>query len=182
MRCTGSELPGVLIFEPQIHEDERGSFFESFHQARFDQAVGAPLRFVQDNQSVSWRGVLRGLHYQLPPHAQGKLLRVVMGEVFDVVVDVRRTSLNFGRWAGIRLSAQNRRELWIPPGFAHGFLTLSESAVTVYKVTDYWAPEYERAIAWNDPAIGIEWPAGLTPQLSAKDAAAPRLADAQVFD
>jgi len=180
------DLPGVLLFEPRIFRDERGFFFESFNAEAFRAVVGMDLAFVQDNHSRSTRGVLRGLHYQLPPRAQGKLLRVVAGEIFDVVVDLRRASATFGGWVGTRLSADNHRQIWVPPGFAHGFLVLTDVAEVLYKTTDLYAPAYERAIAWDDPAIGIEWPV-LTgedapgeggPTLSDRDAAAPSLADA----
>jgi dTDP-4-dehydrorhamnose 3,5-epimerase len=183
MKVTPTALPGVLILEPKLFGDERGFFLESFNQRAFDAAVGRPVGFVQDNHSRSQRGVLRGLHYQLPPHAQGKLVRVAAGAVFDVAVDMRRTSPTFGRWTGCELSAQNQRQLWIPPGFAHGFLVLSESADFLYKTTDYYAPQAEAALRWDDPQLGIDWPlAGLTPLLSGKDAAAPLLAEARPFD
>ena len=183
MKVTPTALPGVLILEPKVFGDERGFFLESFNQQAFDAAVGHSVGFVQDNHSRSQRGVLRGLHYQLPPHAQGKLVRVVSGAVFDVAVDMRRASPTFGRWAGCELSAQNQRQLWIPPGFAHGFLVLSESADFLYKTTDYYAPQAEAALRWDDPNLGIDWPlAGLTPLLSGKDAAAPSLAEARPFD
>jgi dTDP-4-dehydrorhamnose 3,5-epimerase len=183
MKVTPTALPGVLILEPKVFGDERGFFLESFNQQAFDAAVGRPVGFVQDNHSRSQRGVLRGLHYQMPPHAQGKLVRVVSGAVFDVAVDMRRTSPTFGRWAGCELSAQNQRQLWIPPGFAHGFLVLSESADFLYKTTDYYAPQAEAALRWDDPILGIDWPlSGLTPLLSGKDAAAPSLAEARPFD
>jgi dTDP-4-dehydrorhamnose 3,5-epimerase len=183
MKVTPTALPGVLILEPKLFGDERGFFLESFNQRAFDAAVGRPVGFVQDNHSRSQRGVLRGLHYQLPPHALGKLVRVAAGAVFDVAVDMRRTSPTFGRWTGCELSAQNQRQLWIPPGFAHGFLVLSESADFLYKTTDYYAPQAEAALRWDDPQLGIDWPlAGLTPLLSGKDAAAPLLAEARPFD
>lgn len=162
--------------------DERGFFFESFHQQRFDEAVGGHVEFVQDNHSRSARGVLRGLHYQLPPAAQGKLVRVTRGAVFDVAVDVRRSSPAFGRWVGYELSEDNFRQLWIPEGFAHGFLALTDGAEVQYKTTAYYAPDLDRSIRWDDPDIGIEWPlTDLEPIVSAKDAAAPRLVDAEVF-
>ena len=179
MRVTPTAIPGVLVIEPRVFGDERGFFFESFNQRAFDAAVGAPIAFVQDNHSRSSRGVLRGLHFQLEPHAQGKLVRVVQGAVFDVAVDIRRGSPTYGQWVGVELSATNRQQLWLPPGMAHGFLVLSEHADFLYKTTAYYAPEAERCIAWNDPAIGIAWPdVGSAPQLSARDAAAPGLAGA----
>lgn len=177
---TATALPEVKIIEPKVFGDARGFFFESFNAREFGQLVEADVEFVQDNHSRSAKGVLRGLHYQIE-HAQGKLVRVVEGEVFDVAVDIRRASPNFGKWAGVRLSADNHRQLWVPPGFAHGFVVLSESAQFLYKTTDYWFPEYERSIAWNDPAIGIEWPIEFEPMLAAKDAAGKRLADAEVY-
>lgn len=180
MKITPTAIPEVLLIEPTVFGDERGFFFESFRQDRFDAAVGAPVAFVQDNHSRSTRGVLRGLHYQLPPHPQGKLVRVVVGEVFDVAVDIRRGSPTFGRWVGERLSAQNKRQLWVPPGFAHGFLTLSDEAEFLYKTTDYWFKDLERAIAWDDPELAIDWPADVAPLLSPKDAVAPRLAAAEL--
>lgn len=183
MNVIRTAIPEVLIFEPKVFGDERGFFMESFNERAFREATGRDDPFVQDNHSRSARGVLRGLHYQLPPHAQGKLVRVVSGTVFDVAVDVRRSSPTFGRWVGVELSAGNHRQLWIPPGFAHGFLVLSESADFLYKTTDYYAPETEGAVRWDDPALGIEWPeAGVTPQLSAKDQSAPLLAQARTFD
>jgi len=180
MKVTPLSLPEVLLIEPKVFGDARGFFYESFNCRAFAEAVGAAVDFVQDNHSKSARGVLRGLHYQLPPKAQGKLVRVVAGEVFDVAVDIRRDSPNFGRWVGAVLSADNRRQMWIPPGFAHGFLVLSESAEFLYKTTDYWAPELERAIAWNDPALAIDWPLDGAPTLSAKDAVAPGLQAAEL--
>ncbi len=183
MNVIRTAIPDVLIFEPKVFGDERGFFMESFSERTFRDATGRDERFVQDNHSRSARGVLRGLHYQLPPHAQGKLVRVVNGAVFDVAVDMRRSSATFGRWVGAELSETNRRQLWIPPGFAHGFLVLSDSADFLYKTTDYYAPETEAAVRWDDPALGIEWPdAGAAPQLSGKDSAAPSLAQARSFD
>ena len=182
MQVTPTALPGVLVLEPKVFGDARGFFLESFNQRVFDAAVGAHVAFVQDNHSCSQRGVLRGLHYQLPPHAQGKLVRVVRGSAFDVAVDVRAGSSTFGRWAGVTLDAASQRQLWIPPGFAHGFLALEDDTHFLYKTTDYYARDCERSIAWNDPAIGIDWPAtGAAPTLAEKDAAAPRLADADTF-
>lgn len=158
MNIIKTEIPDVLIFEPRVFGDSRGFFFESFSSKVFNEAVGQKVEFVQDNHSQSQKGVLRGLHYQLNPHAQGKLVRCVEGEVFDVAVDIRRSSPLFGKWVGVVLSAENKRQLWIPEGFAHGFLTLSEKAQFVYKTTNYYCPESDRGILWNDPAIGIEWP------------------------
>lgn len=179
MKVTRTALPGVLILEPQVFGDERGFFLESFNQREFDAAVGEHVEFVQDNHSRSQRGVLRGLHYQLPPHAQGKLVRVASGRVFDVAVDVRRSSATFGRWVGVELSGQNHRQVWLPPGMAHGYLVTSNSADFLYKATRYYAPEVERRIRWDDPAIGIAWPAlGRPPILSQKDVSAPLLTDA----
>jgi dTDP-4-dehydrorhamnose 3,5-epimerase len=183
MRVIPTALPGVLILEPKVFGDERGFFFESFNQRAFDEAVGEHVEFVQDNHSRSQRGVLRGLHYQMPPHAQGKLVRVVSGRVFDVAVDMRRSSATFGRWVGTELDAREHRQLWIPAGFAHGFLVLSESADFLYKTTDYYASEAERAVRWDDPQIGIAWPdPGAPIRLSDKDRAAPPRAKATAFD
>jgi len=177
MEVTATALPEVLLIEPKVFGDERGFFAETWNQRAFDAAVGRETRFVQDNHSRSRQGVLRGLHYQRPPHAQGKLVRVVSGAVFDVAVDVRRESPNFGRWVGFELSAANQRQMWIPPGFAHGFLVLSDSADFLYKTTDYYAPASEGCVRWDDPAIGIDWPLpGIAPTLAAKDLAAPLLA------
>jgi dTDP-4-dehydrorhamnose 3,5-epimerase len=179
MKATPTALDGVLIVEPKVFGDARGYFFESFNQQAFDAAVGAETRFVQDNHSHSARGVLRGLHFQVGAMAQGKLVRVVHGAVFDVAVDIRRGSATFGRWVGVELSAQNHRQLWLPPGMAHGFLVLSETADFLYKTTAYYAPQAERCIRWDDPAIAIDWPdVGAPPVLSVRDAAAPLLADA----
>jgi dTDP-4-dehydrorhamnose 3,5-epimerase len=182
MQVTPTALAGVLVFEPKVFGDERGFFFESFNQRAFDAAVGHHVAFVQDNHSRSARGVLRGLHYQLDPHAQGKLVRVAQGSAFDVAVDVRRGSPTFGRWVGVTLDAQSQRQLWIPRGFAHGFVALEDDTHFLYKTTDYYAKDCERAIIWNDPAIGIVWPdLGMAPLLAAKDAAAPELAQADVY-
>ncbi len=181
MNVIETALPGVLVLEPKVFGDARGFFLDSYNRARFLEATGVDADFVQDNHSRSAHGVLRGLHYQIR-QPQGKLVRVVSGAVFDVAVDLRRSSPTFGRWAGVELSAENQRQLWVPPGFGHGFLVLSDSADFLYKTTDYYAPEHERGIAWNDPAIGIDWPLHGMPQLSAKDAAAPLLAAAEVFD
>jgi dTDP-4-dehydrorhamnose 3,5-epimerase len=182
MNLVPTSIADVFIIEPKVFGDERGFFFESFNERRFQEAVGAPasLRFVQDNHSKSAKNVLRGLHYQIR-QPQGKLVRVVAGEVFDVAVDIRRSSPTFGKWVGAVLSAENKRQMWVPAGFAHGFVVLSDSAEFLYKTTDYWAPEYERSIAWNDPAIGIEWPIAEAPILSAKDSNALPLVDAEVY-
>ncbi len=183
MKVTPTALPEVLIVEPRVFGDARGLFFESWNEQAFNTAVGAEVRFVQDNHSRSARGVLRGLHYQMAPHTQGKLVRVVSGAVFDVAVDLRKSSPNFGRWEGVELSADNQRQLWVPPGFAHGFLVLTETADFLYKTTDYYAPQAEGCVRWNDPAIGIVWPdVGAAPLLADKDAKAPMLADAKHFD
>jgi dTDP-4-dehydrorhamnose 3,5-epimerase len=173
-------IPDVLIIEPKVFGDERGFFFESFNRRRFAELVGRDVDFVQDNHSRSAKNVLRGLHYQIQ-QPQGKLVRVVQGTVFDVVVDVRRSSPNFGQHVGMELSAENKRMLWVPEGFAHGFVVLSDTAEFLYKTTDYWAPEFERSIAWNDPAIGIQWPIQSEPSLSAKDQHALPLAKAELF-
>lgn len=180
MNVAALEIPDLLLIEPRVFGDERGFFFESFNRAAFEAATGLHPDFVQDNHSMSARGVLRGLHYQLAPRAQGKLVRVVRGEVFDVAVDIRPASPTFGRWAGLRLSGENKRQLWIPAGFAHGFVVLSEQAEFLYKTTDYYSPAHERCIAWNDPEIGIEWPIEGMPTLSAKDLSGSRLAEAQL--
>ncbi len=176
MNVVRTEIADVLIFEPRVFGDARGFFFESFNQKVFDEATGGGHAFVQDNHSRSAKGVLRGLHFQKPPHAQGKLVRVSAGAVFDVAVDIRRDSPTFGRWVGVELNADNHRQLWIPPGLAHGFLVLSETADFLYKTTDYYAPQAEGAIRWDDPDLAIAWPdVGTAPQLSAKDAAASSL-------
>lgn len=173
MKVIETKIPGLLIIEPRVFGDERGFFFESFNEKAFAEATGVAPNFVQDNHSKSVKGVLRGLHYQLPPKAQGKLVRVVQGEVFDVAVDIRKGSSTYRQWVGEVLSADNKKQLWIPPGFAHGFLTLSDTAEFLYKTTDYWSPEHERAIIWNDETLDIQWPLnGMTPTLAAKDAAA----------
>jgi dTDP-4-dehydrorhamnose 3,5-epimerase len=179
MNVTPTAIPDVLVIEPRVFGDQRGFFYESFNQKAFDAAAGAAVTFVQDNHSRSAQGVLRGLHYQVGEHAQGKLVRVVRGAVFDVAVDIRRDSPTFGRWVGMELSEANHSQLWIPPGLAHGFLVLSESADFLYKATNYYAPAAERSIRWNDEQLAITWPlAGKLPVLSAKDASASRLADA----
>lgn len=181
MNVVKTSIPDVLIFEPRIFGDDRGFFFESFNQRVFEEAVGRVVEFVQDNHSRSSRGVLRGLHYQLAPHAQGKLVRCVAGEVFDVAVDIRKDSSTFGQWVGVNLSAQNKRQLWIPEGFAHGFLTLSEHAEFLYKTTDYYQPTAERSILWNDIALAIAWPEiGTFPTLSSKDAFAAAFTEAEL--
>ncbi len=175
LKVTPTAIPGVLILEPRLFGDERGFFLESFNQRAFNEATGLDVQFVQDNHSRSAKGVLRGLHYQLPPHEQGKLVRVVRGSVFDVAVDIRRDSPTFGKWVGVELSEDNHRQLWIPPGLAHGFLVTSESADFLYKTTAYYMPEAERCIRWDDAALGIEWPLNTAPTLSAKDLTAPGL-------
>ena len=179
MKATPTALTEVLLIEPRVFGDARGFFFESYNR-RVLAAAGLAAEIVQDNHSRSKRGVLRGLHYQVQ-HAQGKLVRVTEGEVFDVVVDLRRSSPTFARWVGVSLSSENRRMLWIPPGFAHGFLVVSDVAEFLYKTTDYWYPEFERTLLWNDPAIAIDWPLSETPTLAAKDAAGTPLAQAEVY-
>jgi dTDP-4-dehydrorhamnose 3,5-epimerase len=174
-------IPDVIVIEPKVFGDDRGFFFESFSERAFSAAVGRRVEFVQDNHSRSSRGVLRGLHYQLPPHAQGKLVRVVAGEVFDIAVDIRKGSPTFGRWVGEILSESNKKQLWIPPGFAHAFLTISESADFLYKTTDFYSPECERCIIWKDDQIAIKWPLDGLPTLSIKDARGLSLAAAEVF-
>jgi dTDP-4-dehydrorhamnose 3,5-epimerase len=180
MKVAATTLPDVLLIEPTVHEDARGLFFESFNEKRFDEAVGRNVVFVQDNQATSLKYVLRGLHYQIR-RPQGKLLRVASGEVLDVAVDLRRKSPTFGKFTSVTLSAANRKQLWIPEGFAHGFLVLSETADVLYKVTDYYAPDDERCVIWNDADIGIDWPKGVEPTLSAKDRAGVALRAAEVF-
>lgn len=180
MKVTPTAIPDLLLVEPKVFGDARGFFFESFNRKAFRDATGIDADFVQDNHSRSARGVLRGLHYQLR-QAQGKLVRVVRGSVYDVAVDVRKSSATFGRWVGLELSEENQRQLWIPPGFAHGFLVLSDAADFLYKTTDYYAPEHERCIAWNDPTLAIDWPLDGRPQVSAKDAAGLPLGQAEVF-
>lgn len=179
MKVTPTRLPEVLLVEPKVFGDARGFFFESWNQKEFE-LVGIRATFVQDNHSRSEKGVLRGLHYQvLQP--QGKLIRVIQGEIFDVAVDIRRSSPNFGKWEGVRLNAQSKGTLWVPVGFAHGFCVLSDSAEVLYKTTDFYAPEHERSITWNDPDLGIDWPLTGAPTLSRKDASGWRLRDAEVF-
>ncbi len=179
MKVIPTAIADVLIIEPRVFGDERGFFYESFNQKAFNQATGLALNFVQDNHSRSSKGVLRGLHYQLR-QPQGKLVRVVRGAVFDVAVDIRKTSPTFGQWVGVELTEHNHRQLWVPPGLAHGFMVSSESADFLYKTTDYYAPEHERCLLWNDPAIGIEWPLDGEPQLSAKDKLGKSLAEAEL--
>ena len=181
MRVTPTALSEVLLVEPAVHGDPRGFFLESYNERRFNAAIGREVRFVQDNHSRSTKNVLRGLHYQLPPQAQAKLVRAVSGAIFDVAVDVRRSSPTFGQWAGVFLSAEDQRQLWIPEGFAHGFLTLSESADVLYKTSGYYSAADEGAVAWNDPDLRIDWPLSGEPQLSQKDASAPSLKAALVF-
>lgn len=181
MNIIPTAIPDVLILEPKVFGDTRGFFSESFNQQAFDKAVGRHVEFVQDNHSRSGKGVLRGLHYQLQ-QAQGKLVRCVQGAVFDVAVDIRQSSATFGKWVAAELTGENHRQFWVPAGFAHGFLVLSDTADFLYKTTDYYAPQYERAIRWDDPALAIEWPdCGILPQLSVKDAAAPHFGAAEVF-
>jgi dTDP-4-dehydrorhamnose 3,5-epimerase len=179
---TPTCLPEVLVLEPQVFGDARGLFFESFSERDFAQATGLQLRFVQDNQSHSRRGVLRGLHYQLPPRAQGKLVRCASGAVFDVAVDLRTSSPRRGQWTGVELSAANRKQLWVPPGFAHGFLVLSESADLLYKTTDYYAPGFEASLRWDDPTIAIDWPESEALTLAEKDRCAPLWGQASVYE
>lgn len=169
MKVIDTAIPDLKIIEPNVFGDERGFFFESFNQAKFDAAIGRSVDFVQDNHSRSVKGVLRGLHYQLPPYAQAKLVRCTLGEVFDVAVDIRQSSATFGQWVGVHLSAENKRQFWIPEGFAHGFLTLSDEAEFLYKTTNYYAPQCDACIAWNDADIGIVWPIQEMPKLSGKD-------------
>ena len=169
MKITPTAIPDVLLIEPRVFGDARGFFFESFNQKSFAEATGVNLPFVQDNHSKSVKGVLRGLHYQLEPHAQGKLVRVTQGEVFDVAVDLRKDAKTFGQWVGVTLSAENKQQLWIPPGFAHGFLVLSDTAEFLYKTTDYYAPQAERSLRWDDPTLAIPWPLEGEPILADKD-------------
>ena len=180
MQITPTTLPDVLLLEPRVFGDARGHFFESFNARAFANAIGREAVFVQDNQSRSLRGVLRGLHYQVA-QPQGKLVRVLAGEIFDVAVDLRRSSPTFGQWTGVHLSGENLRQIWIPEGFGHGFLVLSEVADVLYKTTDFYAPAHERSVAWNDATLAIDWPLDGAPILSAKDAAAPRLEAAETF-
>jgi dTDP-4-dehydrorhamnose 3,5-epimerase len=181
MNVIPTAIPDVKIFEPKVFGDERGFFFESFNQKFFEDAIGRQVTFVQDNHSKSSKGVLRGLHYQLPPMAQGKLVRVVQGEVFDVAVDIRKSSPTFGQWVGVHLSGENKRQLWIPEGFAHGFLTLSETAEFLYKTTNFYSPQHEACLIWNDPQLNISWPANLQPILAAKDSQGKLFNEGTVF-
>lgn len=180
MKATRLAIPDVILFEPQVFGDDRGFFFESFNHAEFEACIGRNIRFVQDNHSLSVKNVLRGLHYQIQ-QPQGKLVRVIAGEVFDVAVDLRRTSLTFGKWVAANLSADNKKQLWIPEGFAHGFLVLSDKAEVLYKTTDYYAPKFERSILWNDPFLGISWSIESEPKLSEKDKKALLLSQAEHF-
>ena len=180
MKIEITKISDVIVFEPKIFEDSRGLFYESFNEKIFAEKTGLSLRFVQDNHSCSVQNVLRGLHYQIQ-NVQGKLVRVIKGEVFDVAVDLRQSSPTFGKWVGCILSAENRRQLWVPPGFAHGFLTLSETAEFLYKTTDYYAPQHERCLLWNDPILKIDWPLAAAPTLSAKDLEGQPLATAEVY-
>lgn len=182
MNVIKTAIPEVLIFEPKVFGDERGFFFESFNHKLFEEAVGYPVTFVQDNHSKSSKGVLRGLHYQLLPHAQGKLVRCVAGEVFDVAVDIRKSSPTFGKWVGVHLSGENKRQLWIPEGFAHGFVTLTETAEFLYKTTNYYAPQSERTIIWNDESLNIKWPYQGSLNISEKDKMAIYFLDADYFN
>ncbi|QWF70823.1 dTDP-4-dehydrorhamnose 3,5-epimerase [Methylomonas paludis] len=181
MQATRLSIPDVILFTPKIFGDERGFFYESFNQQKFAELTGLNKSFVQDNHSKSQKGVLRGLHYQVPPKAQGKLVRVIQGEVFDVAVDIRKSSPTFGRWVGCQLSAQTNQQLWIPEGFAHGFVTLSDTAEFLYKTTDYYSPEHERCIIWNDAELGIDWLLSDLPTLSGKDQLGKTLATAECF-
>ena len=182
MNVISTALPEVLVLEPKVFGDSRGFFFESYNRKTFTADTGLDVEFVQDNHSRSARGVLRGIHYQLV-RPQGKLVRAVAGAVWDLAVDLRRGSPRFGRWVGVELSAENQRQLWVPPGFGHAFVVLSETADFLYKTTDYWYPEHERSVVWDDPDLAIDWPLdGAVPQLAAKDAQAPRLAEAEVYD
>ncbi len=177
MNVIKMEIPGVLIIEPKVFGDDRGFFYESFNEKAWCKATGIDTHFVQDNHSKSSKGVLRGLHYQLPPAAQGKLVRCVVGEVFDVAVDIRRKSPTFARWVGVHLTAENKRQLWLPEGFAHGFQVLSDTAEFLYKTTNYYSPGHERSIVWNDPALGVNWPLVDDVKIAEKDATAPLLKD-----
>ncbi len=181
MQATRTAIPDVVILEPKVFGDERGFFFESYNEKKFAEAIGYAPQFVQDNHSRSAKGVLRGLHYQIQ-QPQGKLVRVTAGEVFDVVVDIRKSSPTFGQWVGVHLSGDNKKQLWIPPGFAHGFVVLSDFAEFLYKTTDFYAPEHERCIIWNDPQIGIDWPLADAPILSGKDQQGKLLTDAELFE
>jgi dTDP-4-dehydrorhamnose 3,5-epimerase len=180
MKATPLSIPDVVLFEPKVFGDDRGFFYESFNQAQFEEAIGKPVTFVQDNHSRSAKGVLRGLHYQIQ-QPQGKLVRVTQGEVFDIAVDIRKSSPTFGQWVGEILSADNKRQLWVPQGFAHGFVVLSDAAEFLYKTTDYWALEHERCIVWNDTSLAINWPIQGEPVLSGKDAQGATFKTAEVF-
>ncbi|CAN7563646.1 dTDP-4-dehydrorhamnose 3,5-epimerase [Pseudoduganella sp. LjRoot289] len=180
MKVVQTPLAGLLLIEPTVFGDQRGYFYESFNARRFAELTGVSAQFVQDNHSRSAKGVLRGLHYQIQ-QSQGKLVRVTAGAIFDVVLDIRKSSPTFGQWHGVPLTAENKHELWVPPGFAHGFVVTSEIAEVQYKTTDYWAPEFERSIIWNDPAVGVRWPLDGEPLLSAKDRAGVPLAQAELF-
>lgn len=180
MQVTRLSIDGLMVFEPRVFEDERGAFFESFNLARFREASGLDVDFVQDNHSISHKGVLRGLHYQVDPHAQGKLVRVVHGAAWDVAVDIRDGSATYGKWAAIELTAANRKQFWIPPGFAHGFLALEDGTEFLYKTTAYWHAASERTIRWDEPNIGVAWPVTGTPTLSEKDAARPQITVATI--
>lgn len=182
MKATPLEIPDVVLFEPKVFGDDRGFFFESFNKKVFQQATGLSPEFVQDNHSKSSKGVLRGLHYQLPPMAQGKLVRVVQGEVFDVAVDIRKSSPTFGQWVSETLSAENKKQLWVPEGFAHGFITISDTAEFLYKVTKYYSPDHERSIIWNDPSFNISWPSTDNPIVSDKDLLGTDFKTADLFD
>lgn len=182
MKATKLEIPEVVLFEPRVFADDRGAFFESFSAKAFEEATGLKRDFVQDNHSVSSKSVLRGLHYQVPPFAQGKLVRVVKGEVFDVAVDIRKSSPTFGKWVGARLSGDNRHQLWVPEGFAHGFIALTDGAEFLYKTTNFYSSDSERCIAWNDPDIGIDWCGETRPLLSPKDQLGKAFTDADMFD
>lgn len=182
MKITPTRIPDVKLLEPRVFEDERGFFYESFNQRVFEEAIGYPVTFVQDNHSKSMKNTLRGLHYQLPPHPQGKLVRVSAGEVFDVAVDIRKSSPTFGQWVGEVLSAENRCQLWIPAGFAHGFVVLSDEAEFQYKCTDFYAPDCEASIRWDDAEFGIDWPFDGQPKVSGKDGAAAPFLEAEYFD
>lgn len=182
MKVTDTKIPDVKMIEPTVFEDERGSFFESFNHKKFEEAIGRKVVFLQDNHSKSVKGVLRGLHYQLPPHAQGKLVRVVQGEVFDVAVDIRKSSPTYGQWIAENLSAENKKQLWIPEGFAHGFVVLSDTAEFLYKTTEYYAPAHERCILWNDPELVVGRPQDIEPLVSPKDAKGIFFRNAEVFE
>ncbi|WP_305046408.1 dTDP-4-dehydrorhamnose 3,5-epimerase [Geoalkalibacter sp.] len=180
MKVVETDIPEVLILEPKVFGDDRGFFYESYNERVFREATGLDVHFVQDNHSRSAKGVLRGLHYQIA-QSQGKLVRCILGEIFDVAVDLRRNSANFGRWVGVCLSSENKHQIWIPPGFAHGFLVVSEVAEVLYKTTDYYAPQHERSIVWDDPDLSIGWPLTMAPLLAEKDRLGRRFAEAEVY-